>query len=232
MNVFERQGSLDSTSKGSFLLLWFWYCPCDNVLHHFLETESPRFSEWHIRLSTRLMLFHCLIFVRNSCQNDKGLLQMRQYVTMESVYSTKKNADEMLKKWQSQSAHRSSMLLQVAEQRKNEMIRKKMMQHKQEISINSTKASFCNYKVPYKVVFAALHSTSQQLGSGFKLCLSLHVATIFKAARHGGFLRFRGGNQRRSNGIHMNTPHKKVRDSFLVTKITNAGFFRLCLFCL
>lgn len=54
---------------------------------------------------------------------------MRQYVTMESVYSTKKNADEMLKKWQSQSAHRSSMLLQVAEQRKNEMIRKKMMQH-------------------------------------------------------------------------------------------------------
>ena len=127
---------------------------------------------------------------------------MRQYVTMESVYSTKKNADEMLKKWQSQSAHRSSMLLQVAEQRIHDMIRKKMMQHKQEISINSKKASFYNYKVPYKVVFAALHSTSQQLGNGFKLCWSLHVATIFKAARHGGFLRFRGGNQRRSNGIH------------------------------
>eukprot|EP00434_Breviolum_minutum_P039994 symbB.v1.2.035532.t1/scaffold4807.1/size34543/2 len=31
-------------------------------------------------------------------QKRSSLLQMRQYVTMESVYSTKKNADEMLKK--------------------------------------------------------------------------------------------------------------------------------------
>lgn len=40
------------------LILFMWQCA-----PAFLETESPRFSEWQVRLSTRLMLFHCLMFV-------------------------------------------------------------------------------------------------------------------------------------------------------------------------
>ena len=95
----------------------FCYCGVDavHVLHDFWRQNHRDFLNSIIWMFTKLMLFHCLVFsacCRPTCAKllHKGLLQMRQYVTMESVYSTKRNADEMLKKQQSQSAHRSSML--------------------------------------------------------------------------------------------------------------------------
>lgn len=71
------------------------------------------------------------------------------------------------------------------------------MQHKQEISINSI-GKFLQLQSSIKLClqhFIVPACTSQQLGNSFKLCLSLHVA-MSKAAGHGGFLRFRGGNQK------------------------------------
>ena len=122
------------------LILSMWQCAPS-----FLETESPRFSEWQVRLSTRLMLFHCLMFVpkrqrfasdASVCDHGVGLQHQKK-----CRWNVKKVAiSECSQEFNAVTGCRTT------KKRKNEMIRKKMMQHKQEISINSKKASFCNYK--------------------------------------------------------------------------------------